>query len=95
VFGVWWCRYLDSRAARVVLGGVSQSPALLDMPFNHIFYTGGSQVGSVVMTAAAKRLTPVTLELGGKSPAIVAADANMAITARRILNVRCFCGVNS
>ena len=47
--------------------------------------TGGTAVGSIVMAAAAKRLTPVTLELGGKSPVIVAKDANLDVAARRIL----------
>ena len=50
--------------------------------------TGGGAVGTIVMTAAAKRLTPVTLELGGKSPTIVAKDANLGVAARRILGVR-------
>lgn len=86
-------RYMDPRAVRVVLGGVEQSTRLLDMPFNHIFYTGGTAVGSVVMAAAAKRLVPVTLELGGKSPAIVAKDANLAVAARRIVSGKFFnCG---
>ncbi len=48
---------------------------------------GGGSVGTVVMTAAAKRLTPVTLELGGKSPTIVAKDANLPVAVRRILGV--------
>ncbi len=48
---------------------------------------GGTAVGSIVMAAAAKRLTPVTLELGGKSPVIVAKDANLAVAARRIISV--------
>ncbi|HSP30226.1 MAG TPA: aldehyde dehydrogenase family protein, partial [Ilumatobacteraceae bacterium] len=52
--------------------------------FDHIFYTGNGKVGRIVMRAAAEHLTPVTLELGGKSPAIVAADANIQVTAKRI-----------
>ena len=52
--------------------------------FDHIFYTGNGAVGRIVMAAAAEHLTPVTLELGGKSPAIVAADADVDVAARRI-----------
>ena len=65
-------------------GGVEEATALLAERFDHIFYTGNGRVGRVVMTAAAQHLTPVTLELGGKSPAVVAADANLAVAARRI-----------
>ena len=71
-------RYLDERAVAVVTGAVDETTALLEQRFDHIFYTGNGAVGRVVMAAAAKHLTPVTLELGGKSPAIVAADANIA-----------------
>lgn len=77
-------RYLDPRAIRIVAGGVEASTALLEQRFDHIFFTGGTRVGKVVMRAAAEHLTPVTLELGGKSPAIVAADADIGVTARRI-----------
>ncbi len=77
-------RYLDERVAAVVTGGVEQATALLAERFDHIFYTGNGRVGRVVMTAAAQHLTPVTLELGGKSPAVVAGDANLAVAARRI-----------
>ncbi|WP_346289297.1 aldehyde dehydrogenase [Sphaerothrix gracilis] len=66
-------------------GGVETSQELLEQPFDHIFFTGSTHVGKVVMEAAAKHLTPVTLELGGKSPCIVAADANVAVTAKRIV----------
>ncbi len=77
-------QYLDQRVARVVVGGVDETTALLAEHFDHIFYTGNGTVGRIVMTAAAKHLTPVTLELGGKSPAIVTADADITIAARRI-----------
>jgi aldehyde dehydrogenase (NAD+) len=77
-------RYLDERVVRVVTGGVEETTALLQERFDHIFYTGNGTVGRVVMAAAARHLTPVTLELGGKSPAIVAADADVAVAARRI-----------
>jgi acyl-CoA reductase-like NAD-dependent aldehyde dehydrogenase len=52
---------------RVINGGVEQTQSLLDQKFNHIFYTGNSHVAKSVMAAASKHLTPVTLELGGKS----------------------------
>lgn len=77
-------RYLDERVVRVVTGGVEETTALLQERFDHIFYTGNGTVGRIVMAAAARHLTPVTLELGGKSPAIVAADANIGVAARRI-----------
>ena len=68
----------------VVEGGVKESQELLANPFDYIFFTGSTPVGKVVMEAAAKHLTPVTLELGGKSPGIVHRDANLQIAARRI-----------
>ncbi|KAG1052610.1 hypothetical protein G6F42_028937 [Rhizopus arrhizus] len=58
---------------------------MIENRFDHIFYTGNGQVGKIVMTAAAKHLTPVTLELGGKSPAFVTEDADVNITAHRLL----------
>src|SRR5204863_96848 len=63
-------RYLDPDAVAIVEGGVEEATALLEERFDHIFYTGSARVGHVVMEAAARHLTPVTLELGGKSPAI-------------------------
>ncbi len=77
-------RYLDDRAVVVVEGGVPETTALLQQRFDHIFFTGSTRVGRVVMEAAAQHLTPVTLELGGKSPTIVAADADLEVAARRI-----------
>lgn len=76
--------YLDARVVQVVTGGVPETTKLLEEPFDHIFYTGNGTVGKIVMRAAAEHLTPVTLELGGKSPAIVAADARIDVAARRI-----------
>jgi aldehyde dehydrogenase (NAD+) len=76
--------YLDSRAVAVVEGGASETRVLLAEHFDHILYTGGSKVAKIVMRAAAEHLTPVTLELGGKSPAIVAADADADVAAHRI-----------
>ncbi|MFB5250864.1 aldehyde dehydrogenase [Bacillus mycoides] len=69
----------------VVEGGVEESTALLKEPFDYIFFTGSVGVGKVVMEAAAKKLTPLTLELGGKSPCIVHKDAKLDVTARRIV----------
>ncbi|KAA0234065.1 MAG: Aldehyde dehydrogenase [Acidimicrobiales bacterium] len=76
--------YLDTDAVAVIEGGVPETSALLEQRFDHVFFTGSTRVGQVVMEAAAKHLTPVTLELGGKSPTIVAADADLAVAARRI-----------
>ena len=69
----------------VVQGGVSETTELLAKRFDYIFYTGSTSVGKIVMQAAAKNLTPVTLELGGKSPTVVTKFANLKIAARRIL----------
>jgi aldehyde dehydrogenase (NAD+) len=77
-------RYLDPDAVAVIEGGVPETTALLEERFDHIFYTGNGTVGRVVMAAAAKHLTPVTLELGGKSPTIVDRSANLDVAARRI-----------
>lgn len=77
--------YLDQKAFLLVEGGVEQTTEVLKQPFDHVFYTGGEQVGKIVMRAAADHLTPVTLELGGKSPCIVDQDTNLTITARRIV----------
>ncbi|GIP37161.1 putative aldehyde dehydrogenase YwdH [Paenibacillus sp. J31TS4] len=68
----------------VVQGGVQTSTELLELPFDYIFFTGSVPVGKLVMEAAAKHLTPVTLELGGKSPCIVHEDADPALAAKRI-----------
>ncbi|MDD2521930.1 MAG: aldehyde dehydrogenase [Anaerolineaceae bacterium] len=68
----------------VVQGGRQENTALLEQKFDYIFFTGSVAVGKVVMEAAAKHLTPVTLELGGKSPAIVDASADINLAAKRI-----------
>jgi len=77
-------RYLDPEAVAVVEGGVAETTVLLEQRWDHIFFTGNPTVGRVVMAAAARHLTPVTLELGGKSPAIVDRSANLRVAARRI-----------
>lgn len=66
-------------------GGVEVSQGLLSEKFDHIFFTGGTRVGQIVMEAAAKQLTPVTLELGGKSPCIVDSDVNLKTAVKRIV----------
>jgi acyl-CoA reductase-like NAD-dependent aldehyde dehydrogenase len=80
--------YLDRGAFSVVVGAVSETTALLDEQWDHIFLTGGTTVAKVVMTAAAKTLTPVLLELGGKSPTIVHSSADLRVAARRIAHGR-------
>src|SRR5688572_16423771 len=77
-------RFLDERAVSIVEGGVDETTALLEQRWDHVFYTGNGRVGRIVMKAAAEHLTPVTLELGGKSPTIVADDADIKVAARRI-----------
>jgi acyl-CoA reductase-like NAD-dependent aldehyde dehydrogenase len=69
----------------VVEGGVETNQRLLEQKFDYIFFTGSARVGRIVMEAAAKNLTPVTLELGGKSPCIVDERINLTNTARRII----------
>ncbi|XP_076832572.1 aldehyde dehydrogenase family 3 member A2a [Brachyhypopomus gauderio] len=76
--------YLDSEMYPVVTGGVPETQELLKQRFDHIFYTGSSVVGKVVMEAAARHLTPVTLELGGKSPCFIDGDCDLRVACRRI-----------
>ncbi|MGC0405978.1 aldehyde dehydrogenase (NAD+) [Streptomyces sp. SAI-126] len=76
--------YLDTDAVAVVEGGIPETTALLAERFDHIFYTGNGTVGRVVLRAAAEHLTPVTLELGGKSPAFVDRDADLTVVADRL-----------
>lgn len=75
----------DPACVSVIEGGAETAQALLEERFDYIFFTGGVASGKLVMTAAAKHLTPVTLELGGKNPCIVDADAPLDVTARRIV----------
>jgi aldehyde dehydrogenase (NAD+) len=81
-------QYLDTQAFSVVLGGVPETTALLEQHWDHIFFTGGPSIGRIVMMAAAKNLTPVVLELGGKNPTIVHSSANLRVAARRIAQGR-------
>jgi aldehyde dehydrogenase (NAD+) len=77
--------YLDRHAVEVVEGAVEETTALLKERFDHIFFTGGATVGRIVMRAASEYLTPVTLELGGKSPCIVDEKVDLAVAAKRII----------
>jgi aldehyde dehydrogenase (NAD+) len=77
-------KVFDESEVAVVEGGIETSTALLARPFNHIFFTGAPAIGKVVMTAAAKHLASVTLELGGKSPTIVDETASVDAAATRI-----------
>ena len=76
--------YIDPGVVAVFEGDVPVSTALLEQRFDHIFFTGSTRVGKVVMEAAAKHLTPVTLELGGKSPCIVDDSVDLEVAAHRI-----------
>lgn len=74
----------DSRLIKVVEGGHQANSELLELRWDHIFFTGSPNVGKVVMEAASRHLTPVTLELGGKSPVIIDGSMDMALAARRL-----------
>lgn len=77
-------QYFKQELVTVVEGGAKISQDLLKQPFDKIFFTGSTRVGKIVMKAAAEQLIPVTLELGGKSPAIISEDANISVSAKRI-----------
>ncbi|KAF8961613.1 NADP-aldehyde dehydrogenase [Flammula alnicola] len=78
-------KYLDSSVYSVVLGGIPESTKVLELKWDHIFYTGNGRVARIISAAAAKHLTPLTLELGGKSPVIVDSTADISVAAKRIL----------
>jgi acyl-CoA reductase-like NAD-dependent aldehyde dehydrogenase len=80
----------DPAFLTVVTGGPEIAGQLLQERYDHIFYTGGARIGKLVMEAASRHLTPVTLELGGKSPCIVDADVHLEYTARRIVWAKFF-----
>lgn len=89
-------KYLDTSCIKVVQGAVAETQALLALRWDHIFYTGNGHVGRIVLRAAAEHLTPVTLELGGKSPVIVDKSAKMEsvvgrVSAAKWLNVGQIC----
>lgn len=78
-------QYMDCSAVKVIEGAVPETTALLEQKWDKIFYTGNGKVGRIVSAAAAKHLTPVVLELGGKSPVIVDSDVDLKVAARRII----------
>lgn len=80
---------LDPHCFRAICGDATVAKALLDLPFDHIFYTGSTAVGKEVMKKAAEYLTPVTLELGGKSPCIIDDSADLNLAVKRILWGKC------
>ncbi|XP_053561238.1 aldehyde dehydrogenase family 3 member A2 [Bombina bombina] len=77
-------QYIDKQLYPVVNGGIPETTKLLEQRFDHIFYTGSTSVGKIVMTAASKFLTPVTLELGGKSPCYIDKNCDINVASRRI-----------
>uniref|UniRef100_A0A2K6GIA1 Aldehyde dehydrogenase, dimeric NADP-preferring n=1 Tax=Propithecus coquereli TaxID=379532 RepID=A0A2K6GIA1_PROCO len=77
-------QYLDKDLFPVINGGVPETTEVLKERFDHILYTGGTGVGKIIMTAAAKHLTPVTLELGGKSPCYVDKNCDLDVACRRV-----------
>ncbi|WP_413232662.1 aldehyde dehydrogenase family protein [Mycolicibacterium sp. 050158] len=81
-------QYLDGEAIRVVEGDGQTTQDLMAQGFDHALFTGGTEIGKKIMAAAAPTLTPVTLELGGKSPVIVTSDADLDVAARRIAWVK-------
>ncbi|XP_043437767.1 aldehyde dehydrogenase family 3 member B1 isoform X4 [Prionailurus bengalensis] len=83
-------RYLDQSCFAVVLGGPQEMGQLLEHKFDYIFFTGSSRVGRIVMSAAAKHLTPVTLELGGKNPCYVDDNCDPQTVANRLAWFRYF-----
>lgn len=78
-------KYLDNECYHVVVGGVPETTELLKEKFDYIFFTGSSVVGKIVHAAAAKHLTPTTLELGGKSPVYLDDSVNLEVAVKRIL----------
>eukprot|EP00457_Paulinella_chromatophora_P007059 gb/GEZN01007079.1/.p1 GENE.gb/GEZN01007079.1/~~gb/GEZN01007079.1/.p1 ORF type:complete len:493 (+),score=70.22 gb/GEZN01007079.1/:62-1540(+) len=81
-------KYLDPNSVAVVCADASQTDLLLNQRFDKIMYTGGGRVGRLVMEKAARFLTPVCLELGGKCPAIVDRQVDLKVAARRIVNTK-------
>lgn len=82
-------RYLDTECYHVVCGGIPESVELLKQKFDYIFYTGSARIGKIIHEAANKFLTPVTLELGGKSPVYIDNTADINIATRRLLWGKC------
>ncbi|KAF2896543.1 hypothetical protein ILUMI_09634 [Ignelater luminosus] len=82
-------KYLDNECYPVILGGPKETAELLEERFDYIFFTGSTRIGKLVHAAANKYLTPVTLELGGKSPVYLDSSADIDVAARRILWGKC------
>jgi acyl-CoA reductase-like NAD-dependent aldehyde dehydrogenase len=80
-----WPKYMDPRMSRVITGGVEEATELLDLRWEHIFYTGNGRVGRSVAEKAARLLCPTTLELGGKSPVFIHESADLGIAAHRLM----------
>ncbi|KAF7322368.1 hypothetical protein HMN09_00014700 [Mycena chlorophos] len=78
-------KYVDPAFVRIVNGAIPETTKLLDLPWAHILYTGNGRVGRIVSTAAAKHLTPVSLELGGKSPVFIDPQSDLKLAAKRIV----------
>ncbi|GAM25298.1 hypothetical protein SAMD00019534_084730 [Acytostelium subglobosum LB1] len=78
-------KYLDRECIAIDFGDVAVAQALLQMQWDHIFFTGGVEIGRIVYQAAAKHLTPVTLELGGKNPCIIDKECNLKLAAKKIV----------
>ena len=79
-------KYFDEKYFKVILGDSKKTSKLLDFNFDYIFFTGSENIGKIVMQKAANNLTPLTLELGGKSPCIIDKDIDLDKTASRIIN---------
>ncbi|KAG6331416.1 hypothetical protein ID866_7675 [Astraeus odoratus] len=82
-------KYLDSSAYRIVNGAVPETTKLLELQWDHIFYTGNGKVARIIASAAAKHLTPCSLELGGKGPVFVDSMYDMELAAKRIMWGKC------
>lgn len=78
-------KYLDPNSYALINGAVKETSLLLDLKWDHIFYTGSLQVGKIVAAAAAKSVTPYTLELGGKCPVYIDEKTDINLAAKRIL----------
>lgn len=83
-------QYFEPHELVVVLGDAEVGQAFSALPFDHLVFTGSTAIGKQVMRAAAENLVPVTLELGGKSPVVIAADANIQVAAERTMTVKTF-----
>nr|WP_081876574.1 coniferyl aldehyde dehydrogenase [Nocardia rhamnosiphila] len=81
-------QYFDESELAVVTGGPEVGAAFAELPFDHLFFTGSTRVGRLVQRAAAQNLVPVTLELGGKNPVVISADADLTRAAERIARAR-------